>query len=236
MSKKKEVVEKIDPVLASLQVARDENQKKAISYFYGEIEQKQKKGCFRKEQFGTKYSDKDYVDLVEYHVNMLGLDAKSLEALGIDYSEVQEIPPVTLRGYYYGKINNTETVARRGDDNCWRSSGYQITRLFFSNKQMFAYTIMFDTRTNEKLEETAEIFYKDIVSFNAVTEKDEKEVEKTTKKGCLKKASSSIEYELVEYQSFRLCVKGDVVKYSMNSSEERKQVLQALKAKIREQK
>lgn len=236
MSKKKETVEQVDPVLAELQEARDDNQKKAISYFYGETEQKQKKGCFKKQKFGFKYSDKDYVDLIDYYVNMLSLDAKSLEALGIDFSEVQEIPPVTLKGYYYGKINNTETVARRGEDKYWRSSGYQVTRLYFSDKQMFAYTIMFDTRTNERLEETAEIFYKDIVSFDAVTEKDERQIEKFSKKGCFKKASSSIEYEEVEYQSFKLCVKGDAIKYSMNSNEERKQVLQALKAKIREQK
>lgn len=236
MGKKKEVVQEVDSVLAALQEARDENQRKAISYFYGETEQKQKKGCFKKEKFGLKYSDKDYVDLIDYHVNMLSLDARSLEALGIDFSEVQEIPPVTLRGYYYGTIINTETVARRGEDNYWRSSGYQVTKLYFSDKQMFAYTIMFDTRTNERLEETAEIFYKDIVSFDAVTEKDERQVEKISKKGCFKKASSTFEYEEVEYQSFRLCVKGDTIKYSMNSSEERKQVLQALKAKIREQK
>ena len=182
-------------------------------------------------------TDQRLVELLNAKIESFNVEQRALEVLGLDESQVNEIKPIDLRGYDFDGVDGNEPFAKKGAGKFWRSSAYEITRLYFSDKQIFFYTLNFDLTNNKTLESTKEFFYKDIVSFRTAVKTKETLVYNSEKKGCLKKTLvMKAQYETHDYATFVLNVVGDSKKCVMPSSEERKQIFLALKAKIRDTK
>lgn len=215
-----------------MKLGRTKEQCSVIDYFTEDLVQK--KGCLRKFKPTT---DERLVELLNEKIASFNVEQRALEVLGLDESQVNEIKPIDLRGYDFDGIEGNEPFAKKGADKFWRSSAYEITRLYFSDKQIFFYTLNFDLTNNKMLESTKEFFYKDIVSFRTAVRTKETKVYDSKKKGCIKKSLiTTAKYETHEYATFVLNVVGDSKKCVMSSNEERKQVFLALKAKIRDSK
>jgi len=94
-----------------------------------------------------------------------GISKRALETHGMDEEEVREIPPILIEDFYGGS-----QYYKMFRDNTFRASEYQMTYLMFSDKQMYAYSYIFDLTSADTTEQTKEYFYEDITSVE-VTKK-----------------------------------------------------------------
>ena len=87
------------------------------------------------------------------------IEERALEVHGMDADEVKEIPPILAENYYGGS-----RYFKTFKDGTFRASEYQMTYLMFSNKQMYAYSYVFDMTSAQTNEQTKEYFYRDITN------------------------------------------------------------------------
>ena len=106
------------------------------------------------------YSDSEYDAEVARYAD--SLKSHALNKLGVDESEVSEVPPIILSGYDF---ENVERV-KQGQDGKWRSNIYKVIALFFSPHELHSYTLTFNTLRNAQNEGTDVYFYQDIVSVS----------------------------------------------------------------------
>lgn len=187
-----------------LKKGRTSGQKKAIDYFY------KPRGCI----FGKVY-DSTYDYLVLKKLNALGAKNKARERLGLDAEQIGEISPIALHGYTFKDAGFRRQVKRIGDDGMTRSSAYNITWLFFSDEQLFTWSLTFDMLSRAKREITREFFYKDITSVSILTD--------TFEGGD-------------RYHVFQITVSGDKFTCPINATSKAEQAIQGMKQKIREKK
>ena len=186
-------------------------QKKAIKYFIPDT------GC--KGLFGA-VKDDEYDNVVADLVKKSNTYQRALDKIGLDESELKEIPPVTLYGYESSKYSKMTA------SGAYRTNLYSVTHLFFSSTQVYMYQIILNTMKNERKERTEEYFYRDVTNFS--TSNDYNDALKFG--GCMgapKKVS-------VEMQSFTLIVPGD--KFSCATYGDIDQQVKAMKNKLREKK
>jgi hypothetical protein len=148
---------------AALQ-GRPPEQQKVIKYFMAPD------GCLSK-----KISDEEYDKLVWDKINALDLKRTALDKTGLEESQVNEIPPVELRHWHFGK----NAAYKRGIDGLFRSSAYQVTWLFFGSDFMYIYQCTIRMDTHEKKERAEKYFYPDITGFSASLEHKETEGRET---------------------------------------------------------
>lgn len=120
-------------------------------------------GVFVYMKIQNKVSD-EHID-TEYKKGFSGIVNKGLDKLGIDEDEVTLIEPIVIHGPYYKNIASGY-YSKKGEDNRWRSSNYEVAVLYFSEKQVYSYNYRFSVVENERNESTDEYFYKDIVSIS----------------------------------------------------------------------
>jgi hypothetical protein len=204
---------------AALQ-GRNPDQQKVIKYFMAP------EGCFSK-----NIPDDEYDKLVQGKYTDLNLKQKALDKIGVDESQVSEIAPCEFKNWHYDKA----TLAKRGKDGRFRSSSYQGTWLFFSDKQVYVYQYTLNMNEDGKKERTEEYFYKDITNFSTTSESEEKESWEAGK-GCLTKAPV-VTRRNVDHDVFKLGVPGgDPFLCDMVNDSEAEGKIQAMKQKLREKK
>lgn len=187
-------------------------QKTAINYF---IPESGCKGLFK------SVKDAEYDAVLKAQVDAFGSYKRAIDKIGLDESELQEIPPVTLVGYEESAFSKTT------ESGAYRSNLYSITHLFFSATQVYMYQVILNTMKNEKKERTEEYFYKDITNFSTSSENFES---LKIGSGCNPKPSRVS----VEVQRFALIVPGD--KFSCSTYGDIDQSVKAMKNKLREKK
>ncbi|MDL2314927.1 hypothetical protein LJC16_01570 [Bacteroidales bacterium OttesenSCG-928-C19] len=192
---------------------RTPEQKDAIRYFLSD-------GCLSKTM-----SDSQYDEMVRRKVDSLNLRKKAIDKIGLDEDEIKEIEPVNLEGYRYEKA-----YQKYGKDKQWRSSKYEVTWIFASDKQLYVYSYMFNTDEDGKRERTEEYFWKDITNFSTITETKEVGVEWDKKKGEYKSRKN------IDEQDFGITVPGEKYICAAEVSESVERAIQAMKAKLREKK
>ena len=192
---------------------RSQEQKDVIRYFLVS-------GCFKKTM-----TDEQYSELVKSTVRKINFKQKALDKIGLDESELREIDPVTFEGYVF---DDKKAFKKRGKDDLWRSSCYQVTWLFFSSTQVYMYQNTLNLDEDGKKEKTEEYFYKDITNFSTSTDT----VEVTYWSA---KANKNL-IENVNSNRFALTVPGEKFYCSMEQNEQTERAIQAMKAKLREKK
>ena len=167
--------------------------------------------------------------------------ARALEKIGLDPSQVQEIPPIVLSSFVY-------------DDDCFVriengiavSSQYSITWIFFSAEQMYTYKYIFDTTSSNTWELTKDFFYRDITCFSTEHSVKEKIIPGkglgclNSGKGSESKGCSGIfdnfTKKLFVTDILTVVVPGTTYTVSMTSTPVVEQSIQAAKAMLREKK
>ena len=197
---------------------RTEEQQQIIHYFCDE------RGCLSK-----GISDSDFDSNKEKQISSWNLKQKALNKLGIDEDQVKEVEPLCLEGPVY----KNSTYRRRGADQINRYSAYQITYIFCSSDQVYAYQYTINLDSDEKKERAEEYFYKDITNFTTIDDTEEYEFE-VTQGGC--QPSTELKRIKVNTSLFKIAVPGDAFECSMISNSEIEGQIQALKAKLREKK
>ena len=203
---------------AALQ-GRSPDQQKVIKYFMAP------EGCFSK-----NISDGEYDQLVQSKYTSLNLKQRALDKIGVDESQVNEIPPCEFRHWDFLK----NVRVKRGIDGIFRSSAYQVSWLFFSDKQVYVYQYTFNMDEDGKNEKTEEYFWKDITNFSTSSASEEKETWEMGK-GCTNKVPS-VSRRTVDRDVFKLVVPGDSFECSMVNNSEAEEKIKGMKNKLREKK
>lgn len=207
-----------DVTLKTALQGRTPEQQKVIKYFMAP------EGCFSK-----NISDQEYEQIVQSKYASLNLKQKALDKIGIDESQVNEIPPCEFHNYTFDKAR-----VKLGKDGKYRTSAYQGTWLFFSDKQIYVYQYTLNLDEDGKKERTEEYFYKDVTNFSTSSESEEKEIW-TTGKGCLNKVPT-VSRKTVEHDLFTIIVPGDKFGCAMVNNSEAEERIKGMKNKLREKK
>ncbi|MCL2650604.1 MAG: hypothetical protein FWD60_06200 [Candidatus Azobacteroides sp.] len=204
-----------DPAeLTTRSKGRDEKQKKALRYFIV------KDGCLQK-----TVKDEEYDALVKSILDSFNSKEKAMNKIGLDESELQEIDPVHFEGFAFGKKAN---YSKKGKDNKYRSSRYEITWLFFSSSQVYMHSFALNLDEDGKKESTEEYFYKDITNFSTVSDTEETPYWDDQQKKVI--------LQNVDSNRFAITVPGDKFYCALEQNEYTERAIQAMKAKLREKK
>jgi hypothetical protein len=193
----------------------------------GSFPKNKSKGCFPKK---PKYvSDAEYDAIVKAVVDRLDPYHRALAKLNIDESQVREINPITFENFKYRSVLELDLKDpfywKIGEDGLFRSNIYEVTWLFFSTSQIFAYQLTLSTDWQKHDERTYEYHYRDITAFGSVTIRED--VIRGEEK----------EYQVVK-NLFEIKVPGDGFSCVLsNQSDEKEEAsIQAMKAMLREKK
>ena len=183
-------------------------QKEVIRYFLID-------GCLRK-----KWTDAEYDAYVAKTIP--DLKQRGMDKIGLDEEQLKEIEPVHFEGYKY-----EDCYQKKGNDNMWRSSRYEVTWLFFSDTQVYLYQKSMSLDKDNIKERTEEYFYKDITNFSTVSE---------SKKVSIKNSEGNTEQIDIDTTQFKLVVPGDSFLCAMEQNDYTERAIQGMKAKLREKK
>jgi hypothetical protein len=193
---------------------------KVIDYFT-------KQGCCA--AFGVM-KDEDYRALVRRRRDALKLSTAdmALDKLGVDESQVAEIPPVRLEGYLVPRA-----FAKKTATGAWVTSRYEVTWIFFGSHQLYLYSLSFNMDEDKKNENTQEFFYKDVTALKTETKTYSSDGDASERM----KATGDEKVEL-EKLVFVITVPGEKLVVAMDEDEvpDRERIVQAMKHKLREKK
>lgn len=195
-------------------------QQECIDFFYGADG-----GCFSKKTISAD----EYVNRVNGRLKAVNTYRMALNKLGIDEEEVQEIAPVSFQNFLYN--NKFDNLVQKIGSNKWVSSDYQITWLFFGEKELFIYQYSFSMISDSKRENTMQYFYQDVTNFSATTEVYQKWTSEQSG-GC----NSKLIYQTVscDADEFRVIVPGDTLRCSMTPSDKTDAAIRGMRNKLRE--
>lgn len=199
---------------------RTPDQQKVIKYFIPGT------GCLS--AFSSGITDEQYEGMVMAKAKQTDFKQKALAKIGIDESQVVEIEPVHFEFYNFDE----KAFIKAGLDGKYRSSGYQISWIFFSSTQVYVYQYTFSMIDDSFNERTDEYFYKDIVNFSTSTDR----IEKATfdKPGC--RGNLTVSRKTLDSTKFVLIVPSDKFGCSMEQTQYTERAIQGMKAKLREKK
>lgn len=176
----------------------------------------------------TNMKDEEYDALVQSKRNAIDIKKKALGKIGLDESQVNEIPPVCFEGYEFtdSEHGGLEHWTKIGKDGVARSSAYSVTQLFFSDTQVYMYQIIFSMDDGAQKERTEEYFYRDITNFSTTSETEQI----AELSGCTGKVTD----RMVNVRRFSMIVPGD--RFTCSTSQDIERQVSAMKAKLREKK
>ena len=182
-------------------------------------------GCMGKKGSMTM---QQYMGIVQAKCQALNSQARAMEKIGLDPSQIQEIPPIVLSSFVYD-----DDCLVRVDNNVAVSSQYSVTWIFFSATQMYTYKYVFDTTSDNTWEYTKDFFYTDITCFSTLQAVKEKIVV-AAGSGCMKSESITKNHYVVD--TLEIIVPGASYIFSLRNSPTIQQSIQAAKAMLREKK
>lgn len=200
---------------------KNSEQQAIIRFFYGA-----NGGCMSSGMTVQQYQEK-----VNARLRTLNTKQMALKKLGIDEDEVREIEPVSFEGYVF--TDKSDNLVARASTNTWVSSDYQITWLFFGEKELFIYQYSFSMTSDSKRENTMQYFYQDVTNFAAASDTHQKWVSEP-KGGC----SGGKEYRQVsaDADEFKIVVPGDTLRCSMTPTDSTDAAIRGMRNKLREMK
>ncbi len=183
-------------------------------------------GCLNK---NTVITIDEYQKRVAAYCNSLNIKAKAMAKIGLDESEISEIPPICLSSYVfdgdvYVKVEKGVAV----------SSQYCVSWIFFSATQMYTYKYIFDMTSDNVWEITNDFFYQDITCFTTESKVVEKVVTEFGK-GCFSNKENVFKQNYV-VDKLIIVVPNSSYTVSMRDAGSQANSIQAAKAMLRERK
>ena len=232
------------PFLRTKKKGKRDLQKKCIDFLY-DVEMPRKKGCFGKTEIVGMYSGNKLMSMSEYKsavyaaIKEMDFKKKALERIGLDESQVSEIPPINV-SYFELKGDGVATKSKETDvAGVWEtvSNKYHVAWVFFSDKQIYTYEYTYDSTSDDSYEYTRDFFYGDVTCIRTEHETVEKIIERKELTGCInKKEESKFFHHNLEYSSFYITVPDDSFSFHCAMTDTLEQSIQAAKAMIREKK
>lgn len=143
------------------------------------------------------------------------MQAKALEALGIDEDEIKEIKPISFQGYVYREA----AQVKKGKDDLWRTNKYEYIIIFFSENELHYYKYNFNTTSSQNTVSTGVYFYDDIVSISTASD------------------TVQMSNENITYEYFQLNTSGGTAfSVSLRDDDTAKRSLNAMRALLRAKK
>lgn len=203
---------------------RTPEQKKVIKHFKGST------GCI--DGLLNRMTDQEYHQMVMARATGTDFKKKALNKIGLDEEQVNEIEPICLTGYVVdGKSNCWAKYSK--ELRMWLTTKYQISWIFFSDTEVYAYQYTFCMNDDTKSERTENYFYKDVTNFSAITETEEKwTAEKVSCTGAVTKWSN----KNIDTTKMAIIVPGDRFECSATASDYFDRSISGMKAKLREKK
>lgn len=194
-----------------------------------------KKGCLK--GCLSDWNIDDYCAHVQSLVNALGLKQRAIDKIGLDESQISEIPPIVLSSFCRGSDLYYKT---NEDYTKYVTNKFSVTWIFFSATQLYTYTYILDTTSDDALETTRDFFYNDITCIRTEHEIEE-QIYEVTKKGCgclsiFKKKSSKFLHNNRHWDTLQITVPSDSYSFCCRTNPTLEQSIQAAKAMIREKK
>ena len=219
-----------NPMLATLlKRGKSADQCKCIDFFV--MPEQAKKGCKCMKPGG--WTIDDYCAHVQGIVDRLNLKARAIEKIGLDESQISEIPPIHLASF---KRSDTLYTKVSKDQTKFVTNIYQITWIFFSATQIYTYTYTLDTTSDDSTEFTRDFFYTDVTCIRTEHEVEEAIYESTQGCGCLKKKEAKYEHRNRHWDTLQITVANDSYSFTCRTTDTIEQSIQAAKAMIREKK
>ncbi len=212
-------------LVAALKRGKSKEQQKVIDFFF-HVEDSKGCGCGGK---GKGMSMSEYMKLVQDKCNSFNSKARAIEKIGLDESQIQEIPPILLASFDYG-----DDAYVRVDNRIPASNKYSISWIFFSAEQIFTWTYSFDMTSDNVTEITRDFFYKDITCLRT-SHKIEEKITAGAASGCLSSKETWIRDHFV-VDVFEIIVPGTEFTIYMRDQQNVEQSIQAAKAMLREKK
>lgn len=216
----------------AMKMGKTKEQKKVIDFFadaYGVSG-----GCLKKI---NKMKIDEYEKMIIDRCNALNIKQRALQRIGLDEEEISEINPISLHSYVYtrSELRDKDVLLKIVNDTAVTSK-YEVTWLFFSQTQIYAYSIDFDMISDNVVEDVQEFFYSDITCFQTINSL-ESEI-RFDFKGCLrtKGCLNSTVKDNYMVDTFVITVPGKQFAVSMKNSGNQFQSIQAAKAMLREKK
>ncbi len=213
--------------LTQLKKGKTEDQKKAIDYLMADNVGCGCGGCLGK----SGWKLQDYLNHVSGILGRMDLRARAIEKIGLDESEIQEIEPIVLSSFTYGK-----GIHAKYDEGVMVSNQYAVTWLFFSASQIYTYKYIFETTSDNVWEITHDFFYTDITCFTTQKRIVEDIRTQMTSKGCLKGSSEDTTKNNYILDYVEIDVPNTSFSFEMRNSENIERSIQAVKNMLRDKK
>lgn len=222
--------QKVNPFAAAmLKKGKSADQCKCIDFFLA-IDVKEKKGCLQPHSWTID----DYCAHVQQIIDNLNLKQRAIEKIGLDESQISEIPPIYLASFVRG---NDLYVKTSEDYSKYVTNKYSVTWIFFSATQLYTYTYIFDTTSDNSREYTRDFFYGDITCIRTEHEVEEVIYSSMGKGcGCLKKPEEKLIHNNRHWDTLQITVPNDEYSFCCRTTPTLEQSIQAAKAMIREKK
>lgn len=206
-----------------LLVGKTTEQESIIRFFYGV-----QGGCLSKGGISLR----QYLEKLEARRESLDTKQMALNKLGVDEKDVSEIEPICFEGFVFN--NKVDNLIARTPASTWVSSEYQITWLFFGQKELFIYQYTFSMINDSKRESTMQYFYQDVTNFSAATETYQKIVAAPSG-GCTGNVSTTMQVS-ADAEEFKIVVPGDTLHCSMTPTDKTDAAIRGMREKLREMK
>lgn len=222
--------------IAQMKAGKSPEQCKIIDFFFAASEEqaKKRKGCVK--ALTTKMDFDAYLAHIQNMVDGLNLKERAIAKIGLDESQISEIPPVVLHAFQRNKDYGFDTWKKYEYDKHGAITRvvynvYKVTWIFFSATQIYTYTYIFDTMSNDTLELTRDFFYSDITCIR--TEHQVEEDIRAIRKGCFGKKYAHFDQH---YDTLQITVPSDSYSFTCTTNDTIEQSIMAAKAMIREKK
>ena len=197
----------------------------------GCLGKKKKGGCFGK----ASMTMDEYCQHVQNTVDNLFLKKRALAKIGLEEALISAIPPIALHTFLYtgSDVYCRSDATEIGGIYRNVSNKYSVTWIFFSSTQIYTYTYIFDTISDNVLEYTKEFFYSDITCIKIEHQVEELIIEKTKGCGCLSKKKQDYEHHNKHWDTFQITVPGESYSFTCRSNEAIENSIRAANAIIR---
>lgn len=175
-------------------------------------------GCLEK-----PLTDEEYLNIVQEDYVSRDLYKRALMKLGLDEEQVKEAQPIEFKYFVFNKN------AQYGPSGLYTNL-YQVSWFFFSEKEMYIYSITLDILSLNAKEICEEYFYKDVTSVSSNLESIEV-ISQDKRCSGVKNV-----YGVKEFSSLKVVVPGDQLILAIENNTETEEKIHSIKQILRKKK
>ena len=227
-----------------LRKGKKDEERQCINFFIigdDELNAERNKGCSNQINvaianliFGKKevWSVSQYLTHVQNLVDKLDLKQRAIEKIGLDESQISEIPPVVISSF---KKGSPFYWYKDSAKKIYLTDKFCVTWIFFSDTQIYTYTYELNTISEDVTETTNDFFYSDITCITTSHEIED-DMKIVRGHGCIGFFKKKYVRNNIHWDALKITVPSDDYYFHCKTTPTTEQSIQAAKAMIREKK